>query len=187
VHCAQDSNSDSCITLSKLIPWWLSSLACFPWELIWNYGPYRQLVGLLGRGISPSQGRYLRRTTQTQEHPDIHPCLEWDSNSRSQCLSGRSYFVPYILRPLRRCLFIIPILHLVRCLVEVKRTVLSAYEKICDRKILYFIDMPILSRDKGDYRRVLNWWLDLFDTHTSWLHFTHHYHTQTSVFNQIAW
>jgi hypothetical protein len=27
---------------------------------------YRQLVGLLGRVISPSQGRYLHRTTQTQ-------------------------------------------------------------------------------------------------------------------------
>jgi hypothetical protein len=27
---------------------------------------YRQLVGFLGRVISPSQGRYLHRTTQTQ-------------------------------------------------------------------------------------------------------------------------
>jgi hypothetical protein len=27
---------------------------------------YTQSVGLLGRGISPSQGRYLRRTTQAQ-------------------------------------------------------------------------------------------------------------------------
>jgi hypothetical protein len=27
---------------------------------------YRRLVGLLGRVISPSQGRYLHRTTQTE-------------------------------------------------------------------------------------------------------------------------
>jgi hypothetical protein len=38
----------------------------------------RQLVGLLGRGISLSQGRYLHRTTQTQ-NKRTHPCLKWDS------------------------------------------------------------------------------------------------------------
>jgi hypothetical protein len=37
-------------------------------------------VGLLGRGISPSQGRYLSRTTETQNKRK-HLCLEWDSNS----------------------------------------------------------------------------------------------------------
>jgi hypothetical protein len=41
-------------------------LACFPSELNWKYGFYRQSVGLLGRVISPSQDRYLHRTTQTQ-------------------------------------------------------------------------------------------------------------------------
>jgi hypothetical protein len=37
-----------------------------PSELIWKYGSNRQLVGLLGREISPSEGRYLHRTKQTQ-------------------------------------------------------------------------------------------------------------------------
>jgi hypothetical protein len=42
---------------------------------------YTQSVGLLGRGISPSQGRYLH----TEQHKHIihahrHPCLERDSN-----------------------------------------------------------------------------------------------------------
>jgi hypothetical protein len=37
--------------------------------------------GFLGRGISPSQGRYLHSTTET------HSGLEWDSNARYQCLS----------------------------------------------------------------------------------------------------
>jgi hypothetical protein len=29
-----------------------------------------------------------------------YPCLEWDSNSRSRCLSGRREFMPYTARPL---------------------------------------------------------------------------------------
>jgi hypothetical protein len=37
------------------------------------------MVGLFGRMISPPQGRYLHRTTQTQKKRR-HPCLEWDSN-----------------------------------------------------------------------------------------------------------
>jgi hypothetical protein len=43
----------------------------------------RQLVGLLGRGISPSQGRCIHRT-QAYKKADIYPCLERDSNSRFQ-------------------------------------------------------------------------------------------------------
>jgi hypothetical protein len=42
-----------------------------------------QLVGLLGRGISPSQGRYLH--TEHHKHrinAHRHPGLEWDSNPR---------------------------------------------------------------------------------------------------------
>jgi len=31
-------------------------------------------VGHLGRGISPTQGLYLHRTTQYRENADIHPC-----------------------------------------------------------------------------------------------------------------
>jgi hypothetical protein len=46
---------------------------------------YIQSVGLLGRGISPSQGLYLH--TEQQKHrinAHRHPCLEWDSNPRPQ-------------------------------------------------------------------------------------------------------
>jgi hypothetical protein len=50
----------------------------------------RQPVGLLGRGISWTQGRYL---TQTQ-NKHRHPCLECDSNPRSKCSSGRRQFMP---------------------------------------------------------------------------------------------
>jgi hypothetical protein len=46
---------------------------------------YTQSVGLLERGIGPSQGRYLH--TEQHKHrinANRHPCLEWDSNPRSQ-------------------------------------------------------------------------------------------------------
>jgi hypothetical protein len=52
-------------------------------------------VGLLGRGISPSQGHYLH--TEQHKHrinAHRHPCLGWNSNPRSQCSSGRRRLVP---------------------------------------------------------------------------------------------
>jgi hypothetical protein len=39
---------------------------------------FGHLVGLLGRGISPTQGLYLHNTTQ--KNADTHPCPEQDSN-----------------------------------------------------------------------------------------------------------
>jgi hypothetical protein len=56
---------------------------------------YTQLIGLLGRGISPSQGRYLH-TEQHKHRINAHrcPCLEWGSNSGSQCSSRRRRFMP---------------------------------------------------------------------------------------------
>jgi hypothetical protein len=50
----------------------------------------RHSVGLLGRVISPSQGRYL---TQTQ-NKHRHLCLEWDSKPRPQPSSERRQFMP---------------------------------------------------------------------------------------------
>jgi hypothetical protein len=47
---------------------------------------FSQTVGLLGRVISPSQGRYLN-TEQTHAHTK-HPYPEWYSNPRSQRPSG---------------------------------------------------------------------------------------------------
>jgi hypothetical protein len=59
---------------------------------MWNYESYRQLVVTLGRGISPSQGRYLHRTTPT-------PKKGWNSNSAPQCYIGRRHFVFQTERP----------------------------------------------------------------------------------------
>jgi hypothetical protein len=55
---------------------------------------YTQSVGILGRGISLSQGRYLH--TEQHKHrinAHRHPCLDWDSNTRSQCSSWRRRFM----------------------------------------------------------------------------------------------
>jgi hypothetical protein len=65
-----------------------------PWPLF-SFLILRQLVRLLGWEISPSQGLYLY--TEQHKHrinANRHPCLEWDSNPRSQCSSGRRQFMP---------------------------------------------------------------------------------------------
>jgi hypothetical protein len=53
----------------------------------WFLELFRHMVRLLGRVISPSQGLYLHRTTQ--KDADKHPCLEQDSNPRSQQPTGQ--------------------------------------------------------------------------------------------------
>jgi hypothetical protein len=74
---------------------------------LWLYSP---LLGLgcffsflnfyiVGRtrwtGISPSQGRYMH-TGQHKYRINAHryPCLKWDWNPRSQCVSGRRQLMP---------------------------------------------------------------------------------------------
>jgi hypothetical protein len=56
---------------------------------------HTQSVRLLERGISPSQGRYLHKEQHKHRiNAYRYPCLEWDSNPRSQCSSGRKRFMP---------------------------------------------------------------------------------------------
>jgi hypothetical protein len=57
--------------------------------------PFTQWVGLLGWGISPSQGSYLY--TKQHKHrvnTHRHSFFKWDLNPRPLCLSGRIQFVP---------------------------------------------------------------------------------------------
>jgi hypothetical protein len=61
-------------------------------------------VELLWREISPSQGRYLH-SGQHKQNKRKHPCLEWDSNPRSQCSSGRRRFMPQTAPPLWSALY----------------------------------------------------------------------------------
>jgi hypothetical protein len=57
-----------------------------PWTLFQFLDLFTQSVGLLGRGISPSQGRYLH-TEQHRHRINAHrrPRLKWNSNPLSQC------------------------------------------------------------------------------------------------------
>jgi hypothetical protein len=74
---------------------------------LWLYSPllcpgrffsfliYAQSVGLLGRWMSPSQGRYLH--TEQHKHrinAHRHSCFDWDSNPRSQRSSERRHSLP---------------------------------------------------------------------------------------------
>jgi hypothetical protein len=58
----------------------------------------RQSVGRLGRGISPSQGRYLTQTQNKYEETSM-PWVGF--KPRSQCSSGRKQFMHWTARPLR--------------------------------------------------------------------------------------
>jgi hypothetical protein len=44
-------------------------------------------------GDQPVARPLSTQDNKTQNNGDRHPCLEWDSNPRSQSLSGRRYFV----------------------------------------------------------------------------------------------
>jgi hypothetical protein len=98
-HNAQTALLSVCLSIylsiygSTALCW---TLAAF--SVSWSY---TQSVGLLGRGISLSQGRYLH----AQQHKHRinaykHQCLKRDSNPRSQCMSGRRQFMSQTARPL---------------------------------------------------------------------------------------
>jgi hypothetical protein len=63
-----------------LLPLWTTG---HPWNALFHFSflILRQSAGLLGREISPSPGRYLHKHRINAHR---HPCLEWDSNPRSQ-------------------------------------------------------------------------------------------------------
>jgi hypothetical protein len=74
-----------------------------PWNFAFHFSflNLRQSVGLLGLGISPTQGRYLH--TEQHKHrinADKHPSLEWDSNQWPQRSSERRHLMPQTARPL---------------------------------------------------------------------------------------
>jgi hypothetical protein len=58
----------------------------FLYWLIFSSLIFTKSMGLLGRGISQLQGRYLHTNT---EETHRNPWLEWDSNTRSKCSNER--------------------------------------------------------------------------------------------------
>jgi hypothetical protein len=88
--CYKDTYQQLQVTMKSIYLWLYSSLlglGSFFSYLIFS-------TGLRGRAISPSQGRYFH----TGEHKHRinahrHSCLKWDSNPRSQRLSGWRRFM----------------------------------------------------------------------------------------------
>jgi hypothetical protein len=75
-------------------------LSQFPLR-IFSFLIYTQSVGLLGRGISPLQGRYLH-TEQNKQNKSTqkHPCLEWDLTHDPSVRAGED---SSCLNPLGHC------------------------------------------------------------------------------------
>jgi hypothetical protein len=92
----EDHSTFSCILGMSSSFDWLGPLACSHSELIWTMS-LRLLLGLLEQRISPSQGRYLHRTTQTQIN--IHTF----SGIRTQDSSVREGEGISCLRPRGQC------------------------------------------------------------------------------------
>jgi hypothetical protein len=73
-------------------------MACSDSELIYEF------VWTFGRtpwtGDQPDAGPLPTQDNTRQKNVDIHPCLERDSNPRSQCSSGRRQYVTQTARPL---------------------------------------------------------------------------------------
>jgi hypothetical protein len=54
---------------------------------------FTQSVGLHGRGSARRKAATCAQYNTNRIKAHWHPCLEWDSNPRSQCLSGRRQFM----------------------------------------------------------------------------------------------
>jgi hypothetical protein len=74
IQCSNDTHTQT-LSLFPVAPTWSRG---HPWIASFHFSflILRQSVGLLERGINPSQGFYLKQT----QNKHRHPCLEWDSN-----------------------------------------------------------------------------------------------------------
>jgi hypothetical protein len=72
-----------------------------PWPLFVQFLEHTQMLGLIGWGISPPQGRCLHTGQHKRRiNTDKHPCRVWDSNPLPKCVSGRRQLC---LRPRNHC------------------------------------------------------------------------------------
>jgi hypothetical protein len=85
----------SAIISSRAIYVWLYGPFIGPWPLFQFLDIFLQSVGLLGRGISPSQGHYLH----TYRITDMHASSGIRTHD-PQYSSGRRQFMPYTVWPL---------------------------------------------------------------------------------------
>jgi hypothetical protein len=67
-----------------IVPWFVYTVSRSPWT---GDQPVARPL--------PAPGQHKHRMNAHR-----HPCLKWNSNTRSQCLSGRRQFMPKTARPL---------------------------------------------------------------------------------------
>jgi hypothetical protein len=98
VYCENHTEHTNTLCGQKIEFWYVNTGGIYVLSVcLWFYSPflelgryfsfliYTQSVGFLGRGISPSQVRYLNTWEQTQnKRTHKHSYLEWDYNPRSQ-------------------------------------------------------------------------------------------------------
>jgi hypothetical protein len=111
-----------------------------PWPLLSFVILFTHTVGLLGRGISLSQGRCLH-AEQHRVNAHRHPYLEWNSKPRPQSSGGRRQFMPYTARLLwsacgssirKKKLFVcLYFRNLFRCDVYLVSYITHAHTNIC--------------------------------------------------------
>jgi hypothetical protein len=76
-----------------------STALCWALAAFLVFLSYTQSVGILWRGIRPSQGLYLYTEQHKQnKRTHRHPCLEWDSDPRFWVPSERRQYMPQTTR-----------------------------------------------------------------------------------------
>jgi hypothetical protein len=78
----------------------LGLLACSSFKLIFLYVSIWTVGRTFWIGDRPNTRPLLTQDNTTQKNADTHPCLEWDSNPQSQCLSGWRQYMPQTAQPL---------------------------------------------------------------------------------------
>jgi hypothetical protein len=77
------------------------SLSVFPVAPTWSVGhPWNALFHFSFLILKQSVGSARRKAATYTQSKRKHPCLEWDSNPRSQCSKGRRQFMLQTARPL---------------------------------------------------------------------------------------
>jgi hypothetical protein len=95
VHSTFMNKDNGNLRISETSPRTIGSTALVNLGRFFSFLMYTQSVGLLERGISPSQSRY--RHTEQHRHSinaHRHPCLELNSNPRPQCSRELRRFMP---------------------------------------------------------------------------------------------
>jgi hypothetical protein len=110
----------------------------------------KSLVSLQFLNLRQSVGLLVARPLRTHKHrinADRRPCLEWDSNPRSQCLSERRDFMPWASRQLWSAW---------RILVPVKCDVVVSWSVNWKGGVFYLLQVALSAFDSRKWGESLN-------------------------------